>query len=66
MEAAILLHQFLPLSGLYQAVDHSPQRVPVHAEAPPTAALHEAGSLLSAADEKRANLRSDVVKGKHC
>lgn len=59
MEAAILLHQFLSLSGLHQAVDHSPQCVPVHAEAPPTATFHKAGPLLAAADKKRADLRSD-------
>lgn len=56
VEAAVLLHQLLPLAGLHQAVDHGAQRVPVHAEAPPTAALHEAGALLPAADEEGAHL----------
>lgn len=59
METAVLLHQFLTLSGLHQAVDHSPQCVPVHAEAPPTATFHKAGPLLAAADEKCADLRSE-------
>lgn len=56
MEAAVLLHQLLSLPRLNQTVDDGAERVPVHAEAPPTAALQEAGPLLATADEKRTNL----------
>lgn len=63
VKSSVLLHQFLPLPGLNQTVDHSPQRVPVQAEAPPTAALHETGSLLPTAHEKCTNL--NVNKHKH-
>lgn len=59
MEASVLLPQLLPLPGLNQTVDHCSQRVPVHAEAPPTAALHEAGPLVPIADKEGPNLRRE-------
>lgn len=62
VEPSVLLHQPLPLPGLDQTVDHSPQRVPVQAEASPTASLHETGPLLPAAHEKCANLNDTHKK----
>lgn len=62
MEASVLLPQPLPLPSLYQAVDHRSQRVPVHAEAPPTAALHEAGPLVPIAHEERPNLEEETYQ----
>lgn len=61
VESSVLLHQFLPLPGLNQTVDHRSQCVPVQTEAPPTAALREAGSLLATANEIRTNLRRETT-----
>lgn len=60
VEASVLLPQPLPLPGLHQAVDHRSQRVPVHAEAPPTAALHEAGPLVPITHEEGPNLEEET------
>lgn len=56
VESSVFLHQFLPLPGLNQAVDHSSQCLPFQTEAPPTATLHETRPLFPTAHEKRPNL----------
>lgn len=57
METSVLLPLLLPLPGLNQTVDHCPQSVPVQAEAPPTAALHEAGPLITTAYQVSTDLK---------
>lgn len=62
VKASVLLHQFLPLPGLNQAVDHSPQCLPVQTEAPPTTTLHETRVLLSTAHKKCTHLNKMKFK----
>lgn len=57
VKSSVFLHQFLPLPGLNQAVNHSSQCLPFQTEAPPTATLHETGPLFPTAHKKCTNLQ---------